>query len=223
MDPTGLRSENEVGQGLLYDDEHETYYSKTDNNIKDDVKIEITRSSGSKYYNDTLEVKYKDIVLDRTSVQSEADHPKLNSGPERYVGMTLPGGDYTGTLLNFSSSYLNAIKLENNNWDLGSRADAVFIHPNVITNADMREKRETATPPESNGPFSQPFSLGCQIPTLKEFNEMTNTIKSLGFKYGDGKDFKSGSAANIKGDKIAVRIRNYGESELERIINFKET
>ena len=59
------------------------------------------------------------------------------------------------------------------NEELGATInDDFLIHPNEFT----VEERE-------GGPWSQPFSLGCQIMYLKSFNEMTGILKGLGFKY----------------------------------------
>ena len=169
----------------------------------------ITADGENEYYTDDLFVMVDDLVLDSTKVQSEADHPNLNDGSENHRGITLGPGEYEGKLMNSSGSYLNAILLENEE-TRQNNITAALIHPLVITNPDKRAERE-ASGKYHHGPFTQPYSLACQIPGddargLAEFNEMTETIQSLGYVYGDGTAYERGDPTWIEGDSIRVRI-----------------
>ena len=53
---------------------------------------------------------------------------------------------------------------------------------------------------DSNG--ERPYSAGCQIPHLEDFNEVTGILKDLGFEYGKGND------AWTKGDTIKINIKS---------------
>ena len=48
---------------------------------------------------------------------------------------------------------------------------------------------------------TRPYSAGCQISHLADFNEVTSILKDIGFKYGEGKD------AWVKGDNIKIVIK----------------
>jgi hypothetical protein len=111
---------------------------------------------------------------------------------------------------NTEASYLNAILLENEQ-TRKKGITAAMIHPPVITNPDRKADRQAQG--QSTGPFSQPYSLACQIPGddargLAEFNEMTETIRAMGYVYGDGNPYEPGSYDTwVKGDSIDVHIK----------------
>jgi hypothetical protein len=142
---------------------------------KSDFSIVITRSGldngkNGMYYRSTLSVMYKGTELNSISIQSTADHPNTAG----LGGKTLPTGKYTGTLLAESPSYLRPIKLVD-----GKNArvnDAFLFHPNLYTNKDNGG---------DNGPWPQPYSAGCQIPNLDDFNETMDILKAVGFRPGD--------------------------------------
>ena len=109
------------------------------------------------------------FTLFSEEVQSTADHPNLNNGNPAYVGQTLPVGTYEGNMLEGSGSYLNPIQLINNSEGITINGN-YLIHPNEYTKKD-------------GGPWNQPYSLGCQIMKLDDFNVFTNILQSLGFQY----------------------------------------
>ena len=123
-----------------------------------------------KYYESTLSIMYKGKELNSIAIQSTADHPNTVG----LGGKTLPSGEYTGTLLSESPSYKRPIKMVDGK---NARAgDAFLIHPNQYTNKDNNG---------NNGPWSQPYSAGCQIPNLNDFNEVLDILKAVGFEAGD--------------------------------------
>ncbi|MGI5173918.1 hypothetical protein H0R92_10015 [Treponema sp. OMZ 840] len=67
------------------------------------------------------------IKLNSIDVQSTADY---QSGVDAGRGRTIPAGDYTGTLLNKSGSYNNAISITGNDV---TESEAVLFHPNAKT------------------------------------------------------------------------------------------
>jgi RHS repeat-associated protein len=147
-------------------------------NRKEDFSIVITRSrhddgNNGYYYKSTLSVMYNGIALNNVSVQSTADYPTLNQ-PGGPVGQTLPTGRYTGTLLSESPSYLRPIKLVDG--VNAKESDTYLIHPNLFTNRDNNG---------NNGPWLQPYSAGCQILNLTDFNEVMDILEAVGFRSGD--------------------------------------
>ena len=99
--------------------------------IKAHTSIQIERSvndngNNGNYYQSEASVRVMGIPLNSVSVQSTADHPKLNNGEKKYEGGTLNPGEYSGTMLNKSGSYNNAISITGNGV---SREDAVLVHP----------------------------------------------------------------------------------------------
>jgi len=142
--------------------------------LKAETNIVIKRDSSDEFYNDELSFNVGYQTLERFKVQSEADieDPDLT---EKYDGRTLESGTYEAILLKNSYSYNNAIQLV---------AD-FYIHPDQFTtDQKISERIEEG---RGIGPFSQPFSAGCQICHLDDFNILTITLKGLGFEY-NGKD-----------------------------------
>lgn len=160
--------------GLKYTAEHSNIAKGF---IKNHTKIDINRSSNDKddnYYQSTSKIKFLGIPLNSVPVQSTADHPD----PSPSDG-TLPEGDYNGRLLTTSGSYLNAIEIQSPDF---------LIHPDEITNPEKKEERIAKG--KSNGPFSQPFSLGCQIMHLSDFNETIDILHDIGFESNNSDTIK---------------------------------
>jgi hypothetical protein len=145
--------------------------------FKDDFSIVISRSyydngNNGIYYQSTLNVMYKGKILNTVAVQSTADHPDTVT---KHNGKTLPSGRYTGTLLENSLSYLRPIKLVDG---VNARqSNAYMFHPNKKTNI----VGSVAT--------NKPFSAGCQIPRIDDFDEVMDILESVGFSPGDTIDF----------------------------------
>ena len=142
--------------------------------LKEHSRIDIQRNSkdsgnNGTYYQSTAKVKVLGIPLNEVSVQSTADHPNLGENDG-----TLSAGDYEATMLSSSASYINAIEIQ---------APDFLVHPDEITNPDKREER--AAQGKSNGPFSQPYSKGCQIMKLADFNETIDILHDIGFQSND--------------------------------------
>ena len=138
----------------------------TGRDLKGETSIVIQRDSQEGYYNDTLKVNVGDQTLLQVPVQSEADieEPELT---ERYKGSTLPPGEYEGTLLPRSYSYSTPIRL----------IDNYLIHPDQYTTPEKRAKVKNP------GPWSRPYSAGCQICELKDFDKVKQELQGLGFRY----------------------------------------
>jgi hypothetical protein len=115
---------------------------------------------------------YKGKTLNTIAIQSTADHPDTVT---KYDGRTLPAGRYTGTLMKNSPSYLRPIKLVDG--VNAKQSDAYMFHPNKKTNITG----SVAT--------NKPYSAGCQIPRLDDFNEVMDILESVGFSPGDTIDF----------------------------------
>jgi len=96
------------------------------------------------------------------SVQGEADYPG-------YEENSLEPGIREATLFTRSGHYENAIRIEEPDF---------FIHPDRWTTDDYKDEPD-------NGPWSQPFSQGCPIMPLEDFNSLTGEMKKLGFEYND--------------------------------------
>jgi hypothetical protein len=62
------------------------------------------------------------------------------------------------------------------------------------------DKAKVVTEVYANG--ERPYSAGCQITHLEDFNEVTGILKDLGFEYGKGND------AWTKGDTIKINIKS---------------
>ena len=139
--------------------------------LKEHSRINIQRNlqdSGNNgtYYQSTAKVKVLGIPLNKVPIQSTADHPNLGENDG-----TLATGDYEATMLSSSASYINAIEIQ---------APDFLVHPDQITNPDKREERSAQG--KSNGPFSQPYSKGCQIMKLTDFNETIDVLHDVGFE-----------------------------------------
>lgn len=153
--------------------------------VKENTVIEINRGKNDDgkngiYYQSSLNVKYEGKTVYTCPVQSTADN-------EEYVkaglGRTLPEGEYTATRLNKTPKYLNAVVI----------TSAYLIHPNAFTGRN------------SNVEWGAPYSGGCQIPRLEDFNAFIDTLSALGFRAGY--DPKGGVWA--KGDSLPLKINNY--------------
>ena len=77
--------------------------------------------------------------------------------------------------------------------------DCLF-HPNVYN--------LFGTEPYGQGDFrGRPMSLACQVANLEDFNEVTNILELLGFKYGDP-NAKSWSP----GDSVPIIIKDFPDA-----------
>ena len=159
--------------------------------IKANTQITIQRSSldngqNGQYFTSSESVTFMGIKLNSIAVQSTADYQtEVDAGR----GQTISSGEYTGALLNKSGSYNNAISITGNDV---LQSDAVLCHPNAKT-------AKGATTEYANG--TRPYSAGCQISHLADFNEVTGILKDIGFKYGEGEE------AWVKGDNIKIVIK----------------
>ena len=197
-----------IADGIAYNPSTGNFVSTDSTSLKDKTEIVIIRKSNPGLYNDKLMIVSGGIVLDSSNVQSEPDHPQLDTADRDsdYYGGTLPAGDYTGTLLNASGSYVNPIHLYSDELqEMG--INAALIHPNAYTNPVKQAERQAAG--QSIGPWNQAYSLACQITGGKEegvdeYNEIVDTLKALGYRFGDGSEYESW----IKGDTINVAIKN---------------
>jgi RHS repeat-associated protein len=156
-------------------------------------RIEVQRSeddngNNGKYYRSEMSLVLNNEVVFSASVQSTADHPKLNTNND-YRGGTLGIGWYSGTIINSGYKYALQIHLVGGN---AGKWDAYALHPDVFTGPIVNARRKEGI--TNQGPFSQPFSLGCQIPSLESFDALMGYLYDYGMKVGS---------------KIDVRIR-YG-------------
>ena len=160
--------------------------------IKEHTSIQIQRSAddngqNGKYFKSKKSVSFCGILLNTIDVQSTADYKtEVDAGR----GRTIDAGTYTGTLLNKSGSYNEAISITGNGV---VESEAILCHPNAKT-------AKGATEEYANG--ERPYSAGCQILHLEDFNEVTGILKDLGFEYGKGND------AWTKGDTIKINIKS---------------
>jgi RHS repeat-associated protein len=145
--------------------------------IKDQINIVIFRSKADNghngnYFKSELSVMWGNKFLNTVSVQSTADNSKINQ--PGYEGRTIPTGKYTGLFADKTGTYLEPIRISGNGVMLD---EYMLIHPNVVTN------------PESDkypgGPFVPPGSLGCQMLSLEDFNEVMGILHTLGFEVND--------------------------------------
>ena len=79
------------------------------------------------------------------------------------------GGIYSGIILETSPSYKFAIVL----------FDAYMIHPNQFT-SDKKLQNTT-----NIGPWSRPYSLGCQIMKLNDFTKMIGLLMEAGYIFSN--------------------------------------
>ena len=161
--------------------------------IKNHTSIKIQRSSSDNgqngtYFQSKESVTFCGISLNTIDVQSTAD---WQSQVDVGNGGTIDAGTYTGTLLNRSASYENAISITGNDVQ---ESDAILYHPNVKTAKGESEEYGRG---DSKG---RPLSLGCQISHLTDFDEVTSILKDVGFKYG------TGDTAWAKGDSLKIEI-----------------
>ncbi len=175
---------------------NDSILSNSTGSLKDQTQILIQRSpddngNNGKYYQSTLSVMINDdINIFSAGVQSTADHDKLNNGELQYEGGTLDAGKYKGTFLNKSASYNNAISITGNGIE---EKDAILVHPDAFT-----AKGET----KSYSAYGKPYSLGCQILELENFEKTINQLSNLGFKGGF-----SQNESWSKGDSIKIEIK----------------
>ena len=144
-----------------------TTHKKNEN----DWHIDIYRSLNDdtcNFYKSSILISHKDTVVFRASIQSTADHPDLNKD-ETLIGSTIEGGIYSGILLETSPSYKFAIVL----------FDAYMIHPNQFT-SDKKLQNTT-----NIGPWSRPYSLGCQIMKLNDFTKMIGLLMEAGYIFSN--------------------------------------
>lgn len=163
---------------------------KMSNFIQRHTKIDIKRSkddngNNGQYYKSTLRIKFLGISLCKEKVQSTADHPNLNP---KENDKTIAKGTYVGNMLSTSGSYDNPIQLINED-------NGVSINDNFMIHPDQWTRK-------TGGPWNQPFSKGCQIMPLADFNEMNGILDTLGFKRAGDL-----SARETKGSQIKVVIR----------------
>jgi RHS repeat-associated protein len=175
-DPTGLEQnflQNLFAKAL------EKAASKSDvarEFIQKNTDIEIQRNSNDQgrnnnYYQSDLSVAFLGIPLNNVKVQSTADMSKAKL--KELGGRTLDPGEYTATLATQSPSYLKPIVL----------TGSFFIHPDQFTNPTKVAAQQAAG--KSSGPWPQPFSAGCQITSLPDFNEIVDVLESLRFNFDD--------------------------------------
>jgi hypothetical protein len=146
-----------------------------------------------------MQLKVDDLVLTDAAVQSEADTP----GKEH---QTVPTGRYEGHLLDFSRSYDDPILLANERRGVAA-GQGKLIHPNQYTNRDR--VAEASTQGRHVGPWSQPFSRGCQITRgVEPFNELRREISRLGFRTSGGSHYDTDGNLYNDPDSIEVEIKN---------------
>ena len=158
--------------------------------IKENTQITVKRSpldngQNGQYFKSSESVTFLGIKLNSIDVQSTAD---WQSEVDKGAGRTIPAGDYTGKLLNKSGSYNDAISVTGNGV---TKDEHVLMHPNVKTATG-------ATEPYNE---TRPYSAGCQISNLADFNEVTDILKKLGFEYGIGEK------AWAEGDSLKIQIK----------------
>lgn len=163
--------------------------------LKSRTALEVYRSpddngNNGMFYRSTMKVTVGDVVISSVAVQSTADNGLLNTD-KAHEGGTIPLGEYTGTLLNKSGSYIDAISITGNGVTV---SDAVLYHPNVKTALGETE------PYLESG---KPASLACQISTLEDFNTTMDTLHDMGFEGGSDSSGKSW----VAGDIITIRIK----------------
>lgn len=170
------------------------YVADKSGDLKNKTTIVITRDSNDNgnngsYYQSTMEVTYGDAVLSSVPVQSTADSDKIGT-VEGVKDSTLATGEYTGTLLNKSGHYDDAISISGE----GVSDSDILIHPNVYTALG-----ET----ESYNSTGKPQSQGCIIATLDDFNTTIDTLHDLGFSGGSS----DSTEAWQRGDTVKIEIK----------------
>ena len=164
--------------------------SKSDNGfVKEGVKIIIQRSwndngENGTYYQSKMSITYNGASLNEVSVQST---PDWQNELKRGNGERIPSGEYTGVLQKRSGKYSNAINLQAS----FIIAKDIFIHPNVMSALGETE------PYGQGKQKGRPFSLGCQITNLSDFNELTDILNALGFNYGEG-EWGTGDSVRVE-------------------------
>ncbi|MDA3812244.1 MAG: RHS repeat-associated core domain-containing protein [Spirochaetaceae bacterium] len=174
IDPTGLKPQDEVGDGLMYDDQKEEYSYNDCRDVKKEAHIDITRDAEDGYYIDTLQLKVGDNVIAESKVQSEADHPvKPEDG-------TISAGVYKGYVLDETYSYDDPILLVNDALKEPAGEGNLIHGPKVTGSGRITEKFEKI---ESLGPYISPGSAGCQITQTEEAKRnLTSEMKKMGFE-----------------------------------------
>jgi len=168
-----IRSTDPLGLAPIYGDDIRgqaiAVFPRED--LKKDTSIKIERTGSTGYYSDTLKVNIRNQTAYSAPVQSTADMPEPRLS--ELNGKTLSTGDYKGLLLSKSYSYENAIQLTGD----------FFIHPDQFTTPEKKAERQQAGLPI--GPFTQPYSAGCQIMHLGDFNILASTLEGIGFDYNN--------------------------------------
>ncbi len=131
-----------------------------------------------------MSITYNGASLNEVSVQST---PDWQNELKRGNGERIPSGEYTGVLQKRSGKYANAINLQAS----FIKAKDIFIHPNVMTALGETE------PYGQGKQKGKPFSLGCQITNLSDFNELTDILNALGFDYGEG-EWGTGDSVRVE-------------------------
>ncbi len=151
--------------------------------LKAAAMIDIVRSGRrggpeEGWYHDRIQLRVGMQVLCDSPVQATADHPLLNSSPDR-MGGDLAAGIYRAQLYTVIWKYKNGIQI----------IDDYLIHPDRFTLDSLYGR-------PGCGPWKQPYSLGCATMKIEDFDVMTEEIEAMGFVYRDS-----------NGDKIPVRVR----------------
>ena len=182
--------------------------------VRSNIKIEIQRAwndngQNGSYFQSKLSVTYMGVKLNEINVQSTPDWMnEIKKSPEDWI--RLPAGTYTGELLNKTGHFLKPIHIVNTN--LGAmdkyaahNGDCLF-HPNVFN--------LSGTEPYGQGILKgRPMSLACQVANLEDFNEVTNILELLGFKYGDPLKYGDPNADSwIPGDSIPIIIKDFPDA-----------
>ena len=124
---------------------------------------------GKDFYDGKLSITFLDIELLTIPVQTWVDHPGANTNidwalapNETFIGQ-LQANSATNKFSNIM--YISGNGLPENSW---------MIHPNIFNG--------TAG---TGGLWSQPYSKGCLIPELDNFNNLVAGLEYLGFEYKD--------------------------------------
>jgi RHS repeat-associated protein len=195
-DPTGLFMV--VGPGLGYNRNTDRYQTTDARNLSEKSRIRITRNGDTDaFYDDSMQVEVDALVLTRTPVQSEADWGGFED-------QTLPEGEYTGHLLDYSYSYDDPILLVNDDavTESGHRVSVDFgalIHPNEFTNPERDDEYNQ----------DQPWSKGCQItPGADVYGAVRDEVERLGYEYRPGSTFTEDGETWGSPQTIPVSIKN---------------
>ena len=138
--------------------------------LKAETNVVETRDSSEGYYNDTMDVKIGDKIIESIPIQGEAakdDPTDDNDG-------ALSSGKYELTLLpeTQSPSYENGMSISGNGVSID---DGYMIHPNVITNPQSDNYGTT---------YTLPVSTGCSVTNgTSDFIKIRDFLEAV--DYGD--------------------------------------